>query len=79
MDTVFPRLAQLIATNFGIPEKQITPDTTFEDLEFDSLALVELAVTVKGQFGVEIEEDAVTVEDTLSRVAELIEIIGIKA
>lgn len=79
MDTVYPRLVSLVATSFGIPEDQITPDTTFEDLEFDSLALVELAVSVQQEFGVEIEEDALDAKDTLARAAELIDITGVKA
>lgn len=79
MGTVYPRLASMIASSFGIPEHQITPDTTFEDLEFDSLALVELALTVEQEFGVKIEEDALNGQDTLARAAELIDITGVAA
>lgn len=79
MDTVYYKLVAMIANGFGVPEDQITPETTFEDLEFDSLALVELAVSVKEEFGVEIEEGTVTAQDTLARVAELIDITGVKA
>jgi acyl carrier protein len=79
MDTIYPQLASLIASSFGIPEDQITPDTTFEDLEFDSLALVELAVVVQHEFGLKIEDDALDAGDTLARAAELIDITGAKA
>jgi acyl carrier protein len=79
MDTVYPRLVSLITSSFGIHEEQITPDTTFEDLEFDSLDLVELAVIVQQEFGLKIEEDALDATDTLTRAAELIDITGIKA
>lgn len=79
MNTVYPRLVRLVVTGFGIPEDQVTPDATFEDLEFDSLALVELAVSVQEEFGIAIEEGAVTPQDTLTRVAELIDNTGVKA
>jgi|HubBroStandDraft_5_1064220.scaffolds.fasta_scaffold1573651_1 acyl carrier protein len=79
MDSIYPRLATLIASTFGIPEQQISPDATFEDLEFDSLALVELALTVQQEFGVEIKDDAITSQDTLARAAELIDITGVTA
>jgi acyl carrier protein len=79
MNSIYPRLATLIASTFGIPEQQISPDATFEDLEFDSLALVELALTVQQEFGVEIKDDAITSQDTLARAAELIDITGVTA
>jgi acyl carrier protein len=79
MDSVYARLVSLITSNFGIPEDQVTPDTTFDDLEFDSLALLELSVVVQHEFGLKIEEGALDATDTLARAAELIDITGIKA
>jgi acyl carrier protein len=74
MNTVYSRLVEMIITGFGIPEQQISPDATFDDLEFDSLALVELALTVQEEFGVTIEDGALVSSDTLARAAELIDI-----
>jgi acyl carrier protein len=78
MNTVYPRLAELIAASFGIPEREINPDVTFEDLELDSLALVELVLTVEQEFGVTIGDDALKSQDTLAHAAELIDIKDVR-
>lgn len=75
MQTVYPRLVELLA-RFGVPETEITLDSTFEDLDLDSLTLVEFTLCAEQEFGVKIEDDALNRQDTLERAAELIEIQG---
>ncbi|MGK5546385.1 phosphopantetheine-binding protein [Streptomyces sp. URMC 127] len=41
-------------TDFGAEPDLITPDATFEDLEIDSLDLVELGQAVKRRFGIQV-------------------------
>ncbi len=65
------RLKAVIAEQLGVDESRVVPEASFaEDLEADSLDLVELIMTLEEQFGVEIpDEDAekiATVKDATS-------------
>ncbi|WP_026370841.1 acyl carrier protein [Kallotenue papyrolyticum] len=54
------RLRKLIAEQLGVDESRVVPEASFtEDLEADSLDLVELIMSLEEEFGVEIpDEDA---------------------
>ncbi len=75
MATVFERVRKIIAEQLGVEEKEITPQTSFvEDLNADSLDLVELIMSLEEEFSqggksMEIsDEDAekiVTVQDAV--------------
>lgn len=54
------RLRRIISEQLGVDEAQVTPNASFEeDLNADSLDLVELIMSLEEEFGVEIsEEDA---------------------
>lgn len=73
MATMYDKLAELLVTRFDVDAEEIRPEVTFEDLEMDSLFLVELLVVVQTELGVKIDEDAASPRDTIARVAEIIE------
>ena len=51
---VFEKLCKIVADQFGISESDITMDTNFvEDLDADSLDLVEVMMSVEDAFHVE--------------------------
>lgn len=54
------RLRRIISEQLGVDEALVTPNASFEeDLNADSLDLVELIMSLEEEFGVEIsEEDA---------------------
>jgi acyl carrier protein len=54
------RLKRIISEQLGVDEAQVTPEASFEeDLNADSLDLVELIMSLEEEFGIEIsEEDA---------------------
>jgi acyl carrier protein len=54
------RLRKLIAEQLGVDETRVVPEASFtDDLEADSLDLVELIMSLEEEFGVEIpDEDA---------------------
>ncbi len=54
------RLKRIISEQLGADESQLTPNASFEeDLNADSLDLVELIMSLEEEFGIEIsEEDA---------------------
>ncbi|HSH82052.1 MAG TPA: acyl carrier protein [Herpetosiphonaceae bacterium] len=69
------RLKKMIADQLGVDEPQVVPSASFaDDLNADSLDLVELIMSIEEEFGVEIpDEDAekiTTVGDALTYLNE---------
>ena len=69
----FEKLKGIIVEQLGIDEDTITEDTTLEDIGTDSLALVELVMTVEEEFDIEIKDEDMeslkTVGDVLDYIA----------
>lgn len=68
---IFDKIATLIADNFQLDKDKITMDTNFtEDLDADSIDLVEFIMQLEDEFGAEIpDEDAakiITVADAVA-------------
>ena len=66
-------LGEIIVEVAGVPADQVTPDKTFvDDLDIDSLSMVEIAVAAQDKFGVEIPDDQLkdlkTVQDVIDYV-----------
>ncbi|MBE7042548.1 MAG: acyl carrier protein [Ruminococcaceae bacterium] len=49
------KVIELLAENLGMEESEITADTTFEDLDVDSLDTVEILMAMEDEFGIEIQ------------------------
>ncbi len=58
--TTYDRLKKLIVEQLGVDEEEVQPQASFvEDLNADSLDLVELIMSLEEEFGMEIsDEDA---------------------
>ncbi|HUY99640.1 MAG TPA: acyl carrier protein [Thermomicrobiaceae bacterium] len=74
-NSVFERVRNVVAEQLGVDPEKVTPDAEFvQDLNADSLDLVELIMQLEEEFGVEIsDEDAeniVTVGDALEFIQE---------
>lgn len=57
-------IVEIIAQQFGVEPKSITPDTTFQDdLGADSVDIVELSMAMEDQYGISemSEEDIATI------------------
>ena len=68
-------LGEIVEEIAGVPADEVTPDKSFvEDLDIDSLSMVEIAVAAQDKFGVEIPDDQlkdlVTVQDVINFVAK---------
>jgi acyl carrier protein len=66
-------LGEIVDEVAGVPADQVTPDKTFvDDLDIDSLSMVEIAVAAQDKFGVEIPDDQLkdlkTVQDVVDYV-----------
>ncbi|BCL32958.1 acyl carrier protein [Streptomyces aurantiacus] len=70
---MYGRLVDLLVDRFEVDRAEIGPDTTFEDLDMDSLFLVELLLVIHSDFGVHVHDDAASPGDTITQVADLIE------
>lgn len=68
----FEKVAQALAEYKGIDASAIKPQSSFAELEFDSLDVAELAMKLEDDFGVTIELDAAdkTVADLVRRIEE---------
>ncbi|WP_433462995.1 acyl carrier protein [Spirillospora sp. CA-128828] len=69
-------LAEIIDEIVGIDKAEVTPEKNFiDDLDIDSLSMVEIAVAAQDQFGVEIPDDELrnlkTVKDVINFVQNL--------
>ena len=68
-------LAEIVDEIAGVPADEVTPDKNFvEDLDIDSLSMVEIAVAAQDKFGVEIPDDQLkdltTVQDVVNFVSK---------
>ena len=66
----FEKIAEIIAENRGIDVSEIKMETSFEELGFDSLDTVELAMNLEEEFGKSIE-----VNEGLKTIADLVKLI----
>ena len=68
-------LGEIIDEVAGVPADEVTPEKTFvDDLDIDSLSMVEIAVAAQDKFGVEIPDDQLkdltTVQDVVNYVSK---------
>jgi acyl carrier protein len=74
-EEILAKIQEITADRLGVDESDVTPDASFrEDLEADSLDLVELIMELEEQFGMEIPDEEAekitTVEEAVDYVAE---------
>ena len=66
-------LGEIVEEIAGVPADEVTPNKSFvDDLDIDSLSMVEIAVAAQDKFGVEIPDDELknlkTVQDVIDYV-----------
>ncbi|MER6128942.1 phosphopantetheine-binding protein [Streptomyces sp. NPDC001795] len=54
---MYEQFKEILIVSFQVPADRITPDASLEDLEFDSLELVELSLALQEKFGAEVSEE----------------------
>jgi acyl carrier protein len=74
-EEILGKIQEITADRLGVDEGDVTPDASFrEDLEADSLDLVELIMELEEQFGIEIPDEEAekitTVEEAVDYVTE---------
>ena len=68
-------IGEIVEEIAGVPADEVTPSKSFvDDLDIDSLSMVEIAVAAQDKFGVEIPDDQLkdltTVQDVVNYVAK---------
>jgi len=68
-------LGEIVEEIAGVPADEVTPSKSFvDDLDIDSLSMVEIAVAAQDKFGVEIPDDQLkdltTVQDVVTYVTK---------
>ncbi|HCF50966.1 MAG TPA: acyl carrier protein [Syntrophomonas sp.] len=72
--SVFEELKKIIVEIKDIPEEQITLESSFaDDLEADSLDIVEMLMLLEEKFDIQIPEDAAEKMKTVQDVVEYVE------
>lgn len=70
MSSVNEALLSLLIGQFEVPESEITPDTTLADLGLDSLALAGLALELREELGVLVEQEEANKDTTVRELLE---------
>ena len=56
--SVYDRLKKIVVEQLGVDEAEVKPEAAFvEDLNADSLDLVELMMTLEEDFGIKVEDE----------------------
>ena len=68
---ILEKLIELLADYKDLDPKDITADTTLQEMEFDSLDIADVLMQIDDEFGVEIETSEQL--ETVGQVAQIIE------
>lgn len=72
MKSIEERIVKILLDDFKVRYQPIGPETTFADLSFDSLVIVELALVLDNEFGIGLEDGELTDSMTITEAAELV-------
>ena len=73
-DEILSGLGEIVEEIAGVPASQVSPEKSFvDDLDIDSLSMVEIAVATQDKFGVEIPDDELKNLKTVSDVVAYVQ------
>ena len=84
MATIYERVRKLVAEKLGVDESKVTPEASFtEDLEADSLDLVELIMAFEEEFStpdnkIEISDEEAEKIETIQDAIDFLKAHGVK-
>ena len=74
--TVYDKIVEMLDEKFGIAADEITQESTFEELDLDSLDLVEFSMAAEDDLGVKITDDEAAELKTVGDAVRLLEAKG---
>ncbi|MEU6201633.1 acyl carrier protein [Streptomyces sp. NPDC047061] len=77
-ETYLAALRQILADKLMVPHEQITAEATLEDIELDSLALVELSMLLEQEFAITVTDDELAAAATVGGIVRLIDERSVK-
>ena len=73
MPEITQKVRRILAENLSVPEERVTPESRFqEDLDADSLDLVEAVLALEEEFGVSIPEEEMEGVATVGQAIQLV-------
>jgi acyl carrier protein len=73
-------LGEIVEEIAGVPAHEVTPGKSFvDDLDIDSLSMVEIAVAAQDKFGVEIPDEKLKDLRTVQDVVDYVQRSGVSA
>lgn len=75
---MFEQFKSLLVDKLKVSPDLITPEATREDIELDSLAVVELSIMIEAEFGVSVSDDELLEAKTVGDMVALMESRGAK-
>ncbi|MHB8892179.1 MAG: acyl carrier protein [Candidatus Limnocylindrales bacterium] len=74
MTTTYDRVARIVVEQLGVDADRVTPSATFiDDLNADSLDLVEFTLSLEEEFGIEISDDSADGIETVQDAVDYVE------
>jgi acyl carrier protein len=70
---VFETLKEMLVSKLKVTPESVVPDATREDIELDSLAVVELSLVLEKELGLTISDDELLSAETVGEMAKLME------
>ncbi|MEV0522458.1 phosphopantetheine-binding protein [Streptomyces sp. NPDC050439] len=71
--TTYDRFVGLLTKGFGVEADEVSPESTFADLELDSLALVELTLAAQEEFDITLTDDELQATSTMAHTAGILD------
>ncbi|MBO8167810.1 MAG: acyl carrier protein [Thermoanaerobacteraceae bacterium] len=69
---IFEKVKDVVVEQLGVDADEVTMETSFEDLDMDSLDIVELIMALEEEFGLEISDEEAEKLTTVGAVVEYI-------
>jgi acyl carrier protein len=70
--TTLERLQGLLHKDFDIPVEALQPDARLEDLDIDSLRMIEIVFSVEEQFGIRVAAEQAELKSRLQTFGDLV-------
>lgn len=70
---IFDKIAEVVVDVLDIDPSEVSEDTTFDDLDADSLERLQLVTAIEDEFGVEIDDEKLLSLNSVSDAIDAIE------